>query len=47
VSEWDCAGDQVGRDESDDAPWIVTTRQGVTLRVIVKGRKAAMNGYYY
>ena len=46
VSEWDCAGDQVGRNESDDAQWIVTTSRGVMLDVTVKGRKAALNGRY-
>jgi hypothetical protein len=46
VSEWDCAGDQVGRNGSDDAQWTVMTRQGVVLNVIMKGRKVALNGHY-
>jgi hypothetical protein len=46
VSECDCAGDQVGRNGSDDAQWVVTTRQDVMLDVIMKGRKVALNGHY-
>jgi hypothetical protein len=46
VSEWDLAGDRVGRNESDDAQWTVTTRQGVMLDGVMKGRRAALNGHY-